>query len=207
MLIAGKFVLSLHIAHSWWDVWVRLKASLLCWQHREPTRIAGSMDVTLKQKQQFTFESALKVCTSCPNEHCSICQELLQAKPLQGIPIVSSEAHRLAEEYIHVVIKTSSCNHYFHYSCILTWICRDTPPLNTCPLCRAVLFGSTPVKQHPANVPLLEQFSDSEEELEEQFIALWDRLSPLPPFNTLGNPGSDESPRWSWIPISCSFLF
>ena len=46
-----------------------------------------------------------------------------------------------------VIIKACGPTHFFHTVCILRWWCSANPMINTCPLDRAVAYGSMRVQQ------------------------------------------------------------
>jgi hypothetical protein len=82
-----------------------------------------------------------------PSEICAVCQELLTDAPpdFQSTAFWTPTDREYESE--SVIIKVCGDKHFFHRLCIKSWWLSANPPINTCPVDRAVAFGNTRVDQ------------------------------------------------------------
>ena len=86
----------------------------------------------------FTLATALEMCTEYPEDSCSICLESLS----------SSAGPDAGGATDNEVVRPFICNdHYFHRICLRSYLISTTPPINTLPLDREIIFGNVPNPQ------------------------------------------------------------
>ncbi|KAF2000659.1 hypothetical protein P154DRAFT_575715 [Amniculicola lignicola CBS 123094] len=156
------------------------------------------------QPKDLTLATALEMCEVCPADtRCSICFEecasvqLVVTNPVSNLNEKwqttseqsenkkTTQDHTAKQDTTMEVVRTKVCSHYFHRECIMKWLTSSTQPLNQCPDCRQIIYGSEPIKQTPCNTDIMVQDAMTREEVLEQFMDEWDGSPPMAPYNML----------------------